>query len=1103
VAGEIASAFVRIRPNMTGFQSGVESGVKQGFSNVSKIIGVAFTSVAFADIFKGAVSSAETYQATLRSVSLAITATGSDISAYRKQIDSLTSSGAALGYSQQDVLSGFRTMTLVTGNATDATKYMTLAEDIARARGLDLSTVSTAIGKAVDGKTASLQRYGIVATKGESVETLLAHAYQVYGGQAAANTTITEKLHATLANLEEAVGSALLPTVDKLLGHFDEWISKGDNTRKITDAVKSSMNALVTVVETVVPWIERGWHLLQSFSDTMGGLKATLEAATAGFVGYKLGLVAVGIAQTAMGATGVGALVAIRGALISTGIGALFVALGVAADLVITHWQAVKEFFENLWNELRSGFANLVSDIGGVLAQIPSWLPGVGKFHDWGVQMQNWAGSEGTSIGGILSSSMSAAILAGMPKKDQLTIAAEKNLPSSLPSSYGQSYIPGSTGLKSLAASAAKAAGVPVQQFLAQINKESGFNPTAVSSKGALGIAQFMPATARGYGINPLNPQQALPAAAKMMASLYAKYKNWGLALAAYNAGSGTVDKYLAGKLPGGLPSETTNYVQSILGSTANLPTPNGIYAQTPLSYGAPPPAKSTAAAIATAKSSLEEQYKKVVASAKDLGSQLTSQVKKDLGDVRTEITSISDKGDVTKAKANLTDLRTEVGNDLKKMKEEIALNNTFDGLKTQVAKLGTDVTPEVTAEMKKIQTEIGKVSTPQQIAGLKQQMTTVKNEIAAQLKQIQQNIANEKTQFDSAWQALAAGADSAFQAATTAGMNNLQTLTAAAQQAGLGSNLLGGALTQTPAEAALAQLQSAHDAAAAAAQLAADQAQLAADTSSNAAAVTAARDAYDSAAAAVDAAKNNATPDPATIKSAQDALANAAQALQDASDPGKNGAQVLADQATINEDLYQQQVTALTAQATLERNAANKQLTDAQNAYATQRNLLQQAMDQRVAIIEQGMLDGNLSAASGMQQLTSVLSDPSYAINMQNSGLAIGGALYKGLDQAINGPGGIHDLIAGLIKDMQAANLLPSGASNEFNTVGPSGLSATQALQVSNSLDPAALAAALKAANADVVAELQKQTDIAAAGTSITISDSQDANRIAKAVAR
>jgi hypothetical protein len=102
--------------------------------------------------------------------------------------------------------------------------------------------------------------------------------------------------------------------------------------------------------------------------------------------------------------------------------------------------------------------------------------------------------------------------------------------------------------------------GLDPNMLASLLKQESGFNPNARSPAGAVGVAQFMPATAREYGIDPRDPSQAIPAAAKYLARSMQRYDgNIGLALASYNAGTGNVDK-------GVFPRETQNYVQAITG---------------------------------------------------------------------------------------------------------------------------------------------------------------------------------------------------------------------------------------------------------------------------------------------------------------------------------------------------------------------------------------------------------------------------------------------------------------------------------------------------------------------------------------------------------
>ncbi|MFZ4758917.1 MAG: transglycosylase SLT domain-containing protein [Burkholderiaceae bacterium] len=81
------------------------------------------------------------------------------------------------------------------------------------------------------------------------------------------------------------------------------------------------------------------------------------------------------------------------------------------------------------------------------------------------------------------------------------------------------------------------------------------------SPAGAVGIAQFMPATAREFGIDPLDPFQSIDAAGRYLAKLYRRFGSWAQALAAYNWGQGNV----ARKGLANAPAETRTYYTSIL----------------------------------------------------------------------------------------------------------------------------------------------------------------------------------------------------------------------------------------------------------------------------------------------------------------------------------------------------------------------------------------------------------------------------------------------------------------------------------------------------------------------------------------------------------
>jgi cell wall-associated NlpC family hydrolase len=140
-------------------------------------------------------------------------------------------------------------------------------------------------------------------------------------------------------------------------------------------------------------------------------------------------------------------------------------------------------------------------------------------------------------------------------------------LPDSAPATAGATSAGAASGLAgvpyaNLFTQAGARYGVDPSLLAAVASQESGFDAGAVSPAGAEGLMQFMPSTAQGLGVDPLDPASSVNGAARYLSGLQDRFGSTALALAAYNAGPGAVSRY------GGIPpyAETQSYVRSVLG---------------------------------------------------------------------------------------------------------------------------------------------------------------------------------------------------------------------------------------------------------------------------------------------------------------------------------------------------------------------------------------------------------------------------------------------------------------------------------------------------------------------------------------------------------
>jgi soluble lytic murein transglycosylase-like protein len=153
-----------------------------------------------------------------------------------------------------------------------------------------------------------------------------------------------------------------------------------------------------------------------------------------------------------------------------------------------------------------------------------------------------------------------AKLVSGFEEEEVAT--PEPSAAVTAPAATTEPVLPAAHDPKTLVRDAAKRSGLPPEFVESVAQVESGFRPGAISPKGALGVMQLMPETARTLGADPRDTAQNIDAGTRLLRELLIKYDGDVVkALAAYNAGQGAVDKYQ------GLPpyNETRWYVKKVI----------------------------------------------------------------------------------------------------------------------------------------------------------------------------------------------------------------------------------------------------------------------------------------------------------------------------------------------------------------------------------------------------------------------------------------------------------------------------------------------------------------------------------------------------------
>ena len=225
-------------------------------------------------------------------------ATEDQIAAVEKQI---LKTSLATGVSDEKLRPALQRLATATGSVSESQKLLSLALDISAATGKDVEAVSNALGKAYEGNTAALGRLGIGLSSAEikslGLDGTMNQLADTFKGAATVQANTLEgqiaRLKVTFDETKEAVGAALLPTLQKLLDYFVNTVIpnfirfKDAAIKPVQDAIERNKDALMdlwTVLKDyVIPIIVNGFgKALSTIGKIAGGVLDVIGAVVSG-----------------------------------------------------------------------------------------------------------------------------------------------------------------------------------------------------------------------------------------------------------------------------------------------------------------------------------------------------------------------------------------------------------------------------------------------------------------------------------------------------------------------------------------------------------------------------------------------------------------------------------------------------------------------------------------------------------------------------------------------------------------------------------------------------------------------------------------------------
>jgi hypothetical protein len=195
------------------------------------------------EFLRSSIDAARDAAVSQRALAAQMKASGQSFTANQARIEEVTRSYSKFGFQNDEVVKSLTVLERGTGSINKAISLQGLTADLARAKNIQLADAANTVAKVFGGQETALRRAVPGLEKNAHGMDLIREAQQRLAGQAAANTTASERFAATLHDTQEIIGTALLPSLNKILNQLSRWMADSQNQAKIQKGANAAASA--------------------------------------------------------------------------------------------------------------------------------------------------------------------------------------------------------------------------------------------------------------------------------------------------------------------------------------------------------------------------------------------------------------------------------------------------------------------------------------------------------------------------------------------------------------------------------------------------------------------------------------------------------------------------------------------------------------------------------------------------------------------------------------------------------------------------------------------------------------------------------------------